>query len=207
MKSLLHSGISRRRFLAATGAAIVAPTIIPASALGRGETAPSERITIGGVGWGSIGPENIRSLLAYKDCQVVAYCDLDKNRLQHAIGKVTRVEVGLPAGHADESKMGDKMKPSEPPPEIDYPFWIGPSTMVPYIEARVHYHWRWNYNTGGGQLLDWIGHHCDIAHWGMDMDDGGPSEIEGHGEFPPKDDVWNTATRYRITSKYPKDIE
>ena len=25
--------------------------------------------------------------------------------------------------------------------------------------------WRWNYNTGGGQLMDWIGHHCDIAHW------------------------------------------
>jgi len=41
----------------------------------------------------------------------------------------------------------------------------------------------------------------------MDMDNGGPSEIEGKGEFPPKDDVWNTATRYRITCKYPKDIE
>ncbi len=20
--------------------------------------------------------------------------------------------------------------------------------------------WRWNYNIGGGQLMDWIGHHC-----------------------------------------------
>ena len=78
--------------------------------------------------------------------------------------------------------------------------------MEPYIKARVHMNWRWNYNIGGGQLLDWIGHHCDIAHWGMDMDNGGPSEIEGKGEFPPADAIWNTCGKYRITLKYPEDI-
>jgi predicted dehydrogenase len=79
--------------------------------------------------------------------------------------------------------------------------------MMRYIEARVHMNWRWNYNTGGGQLLDWVGHHCDIAHWGMDCDRSGPYEIEGVGEFPPVDAVWNTCTRYRITARYPNDIE
>jgi len=78
--------------------------------------------------------------------------------------------------------------------------------MEPYIEGRVHMNWRWNYNIGGGQLLDWIGHHCDIAHWGMDADNSGPLEVEGKGEFPPKDAVWNTCTKYYITCKYPKDI-
>ena len=58
--------------------------------------------------------------------------------------------------------------------------------MEPYIEARVHKNWRWNYNTGGGQLLDWIGHHGDIAHWGLGFDLTGPSEIEGHGEIPAR---------------------
>ena len=307
-----NSGISRRRFLAATGLALAAPTIIPASVLGREDKpAPSERITLGVVGWGSMGPGNTESFLANKDCQVVAACDLDKNRLQHAldkinghygnkdckpyhdfremmarkdidavmlavpdhwhalvaveaakqkkdiygekplartiaeqqaivkavqknkriwqtgswqrsqggpfrkaaaivrngfIGKVQRVEVGLPAGHGDAAILRNKASIGEPPPELDYPFWIGPSEMVPYIEARVHYNWRWNYNTGGGQLLDWIGHHCDIAHWGLDFDNDGPSEIEGVGEFPPKDAVWNTCTKYRITLKYPRDI-
>ena len=66
--------------------------------------------------------------------------------------------------------------------------------------------WRWNYNIGGGQLLDWIGHHCDIAHWGLDADNSGPSEVEGQGEFPPKDAVWNTCTKYRVTCKYPNDV-
>jgi len=124
------------------------------------------------------------------------------------IGKLTRVEVGLPSGHTDFAKTGNKRDITEPPPELDYNFWLGPSQMEPYIEARVHKNWRWNYNVGGGQLLDWIGHHCDIAHWGMGNDETiGPFEIEGQGEFPPKDAVWNTCTKYRITCKYPGGIE
>jgi predicted dehydrogenase len=93
-----------------------------------------------------------------------------------------------------------------PPPELDYETWIGPSKMEEYIKQRVHMNWRWNYNTGGGQLLDWIGHHCDIAHWGLGFDTDGPSEIEGHGEFPAPDALWNTCTKYRIELKYPRNI-
>ena len=310
--SQLNSGISRRRFLAATGVALAAPTLIPASALGRqGTTAPSERITVGVLGWGMQGPGNTGELLRINQCQVVAACDLDKNHLQSAldtvnnhyknkdcksyhdyrvlmarkdidavmlavpdnwhalvateaaknkkdiygekplartiaeqqaivqavqenkriwqtgswqrsqapfrkaaeivrnglIGKVTRVEVGLPAGHHDFAGTGKFMTASDPPPELDYEFWIGPASMEPYIKGRVHMNWRWNYNIGGGQLLDWIGHHCDIAHWGLDCDQaGGPLEIEGVGEFPHKDAVWNTCTKYRITCKYPNDV-
>lgn len=149
------------------------------------------------------------------------------------IGKVTRVEVGLPSGHFDfahtapallaklpgspkNSGILTKVEPGSPewniavtppPPELDYQTWLGPSQEEPYIHARVHMNWRWNYNVGGGQLLDWIGHHCDIAHWGLDCDQtGGPLEIEGSGEFPPRDAIWNTAGKYHITCKYPNDI-
>jgi predicted dehydrogenase len=122
------------------------------------------------------------------------------------IGKVTRVEVGLPAGHGSRVPAAADMLPSTPPPELDYETWVGPSKLTPYIRCQIHREWRWNYNTGGGQLLDWIGHHCDIAHWGCDFDNSGPLEIEGHGEFPPVDAVWNTCTKYRIELKYPRDI-
>jgi predicted dehydrogenase len=122
------------------------------------------------------------------------------------IGKVKHVEVGLPGGHNDFAGTREFKDITEPPPELDYDLWIGPSKMEPYIKGRVHRNWRWNYNIGGGQLLDWVGHHCDIAHWGLDFDSSGPSEIEGHGEFPPADAVWNTATKYRIELKYPEDI-
>jgi hypothetical protein len=75
--------------------------------------------------------------------------------------------------------------------------------MMPYVKCRVHGNWRWNYNTGGGQLMDWIGHHCDIAHWGLGFDNTGPSEVEvEHVEFPPPHAVWNTAPKYRVSAKY-----
>jgi predicted dehydrogenase len=124
------------------------------------------------------------------------------------IGKVTRVEVGLPSGHTDFSKdgTGKEMMPMKPPRVLDYNMWIGPSRMVPYIPARSHLNWRWNYNTGGGQLMDWVGHHVDIAHWGLGFDRNGPSEIEGHGDFPAQDAVWNTCTKYKIELQYPEDI-
>jgi predicted dehydrogenase len=150
------------------------------------------------------------------------------------IGEVTRVEVGLPGGHSDNNdaskqlrrkleelpdkptnlskltpanKDAWKLAVSDPPANLDYETWIGPAQMEPYIGARIHWNWRWNYNTGGGQLLDWIGHHCDIAHWGLDFDNNGPSEIEGQGDFPAKDAIFNTATRYRIELKYPRNID
>jgi predicted dehydrogenase len=309
--SLSGLRINRRRFIVATGAAVAAPTIIPASVLGRANAAaPSERITMGVVGWGMQGPGNTKSFLSHKNCQVVAACDLDKSHLQGAvdtvnkhygntdckayhdyremmartdidavmiavpdhwhmltsveaanqkkdiygekplartiaeqqaivkavqnnkriwqtgswqrstrsfpkaveivrnglIGKITRVEVGLPAGHADFARTKDKMSVTQPPPALDYDFWIGPSKLMPYIEGRVHMNWRWNYNTGGGQLLDWVGHHCDIAHWGLGFDDSGPFEVECRGDFPPEDAVWNTCTKYRIELKYPNDV-
>jgi len=330
--------MTRRHFLAATGMALAAPTFIPASALGAdGKATPSERVTLGVVGWGMQGPSNTDAFLGLRDCQVVAACDLDKHHLQSAIdrinrqynnqdakpyedyremmarpdidavmiaipdnwhalaateaarqkkdiygekplartiveqqamvkavqtnqriwqtgswqrsqspfrkaaeivrngliGTVTKVEVGLPSGHTDFAGTGrplsqrlskipgaqtdlSKVLPgspsweaavSPPPAELNYPFWLGAAQEEPYIAARTHMNWRWNYNIGGGQLLDWIGHHCDIAHWGLDMDQtGGPSEIEGVGEFPDPKALWNTCTKYRISLKYPKDI-
>src|SRR5499427_2936855 len=85
------SGISRRHFLSITGAVLAVPTLIPASALGRGgATAPSERITLGVVGWGMQGPGNTDAFLHEKDCQVLTACDLDRNHLQAAMNRINR---------------------------------------------------------------------------------------------------------------------
>jgi len=123
------------------------------------------------------------------------------------IGKLTRVEVGLPSGHNDFAKTGDKRSITPPPAELDYEMWIGPAAMQDYIECRIHKNWRWDYNIGGGQLLDWVGHHCDIAHWGMDMDSSGPMEVNPiQVDMPARSEIWNTATKYRAEAKYAGDI-
>jgi len=131
------------------------------------------------------------------------------------IGKVRRVEVGLPSGHADFANTGDKRPNSEPPKGVNYDFWVGPARLIPFNACRFHKNWRWCYDFGGGQLMDWIGHHGDIAHWGLSNpkfgvgpdDRIGPLEVSATAEFPPRDAVWNTATKYRIECKYPNDIE
>ena len=302
---------SRRQFIATTALALAAPNILTSCATaGRPRKSANERITMGVVGWGMMGPDNTEAFLNLPDCQVVAACDLDRDHLGEAvntinghyknkdcrayhdfremmarkdidavmlavpdnwhalmaveaarqgkdiygekplartiaeqqaivravqkhktvwqtgswqrsvsnfhkaaeivrngmIGKVKHVEVGLPGGHSDFKRTAQFNTPTEPPPELDYDRWIGPAKMEPYIKGRIHMNWRWNYNIGGGQLLDWIGHHCDIAHWGLGFDLAGPSEIDGHGEFPPADAMWNTCTKYRIELKYPKDV-
>jgi predicted dehydrogenase len=123
------------------------------------------------------------------------------------IGKLLRVEVGLPSGHADFAKTGHLKSVTPPPAHLDYEMWIGPSQMEDYIEGRVHKNWRWNYNVGGGQLLDWIGHHCDIAHWGMGMDRGGPTEVKPiQVDMPARTEVWNTATKYRTEATYANGV-
>jgi predicted dehydrogenase len=131
------------------------------------------------------------------------------------IGKVKRVEVGLPAGHADFAGTTNKAPNGEPPREVDYELWVGPAPWLPYNPSRFHKNWRWNYAYGGGQLMDWIGHHGDIAHWGLSNpkygagpdDKVGPLEVSGHAEFPAGEAVWNTATRYLVECRYPNDIQ
>jgi len=71
--------ITRRSFVKGIAAAIAAPHIIPASALGRdGTVAPSNRITLGFIGTGEHGVgRNLRRFLAEPDAHVLAVCDVD----------------------------------------------------------------------------------------------------------------------------------
>jgi predicted dehydrogenase len=122
-------------------------------------------------------------------------CELVRNG---RIGKVHTVEVGLPSG---PSTSGRNFDLSPPPKELDYETWLGPAPYAPYASSRVHFNWRWNLDYGGGQMMDWIGHHGDIAHWGLDFDNKGPVEVSGFGEYP-KTGMWNSATKYRLDTKY-----
>ncbi len=131
-------------------------------------------------------------------------CELVRNG---RIGKISKVEVGLPGGWSDFNKTKEQTQITEPPAGLDYERWTGPSKMLPFIMARFHKNWRWNLNYAGGQLMDWVGHHVDIAHWGMGWDNTGPLTVEGVGEYPAKDAVWNTAGKYRVVAQYPGNVE
>jgi predicted dehydrogenase len=117
------------------------------------------------------------------------------------IGKIKRIEVGLPSGHYDFAGTFGQEALVAPPPNLDYESWVGPAPWWPYCKARVHMNWRWNMDFGGGQYMDWIGHHLDIAHWGMGWDETGPVEIEATGEYPTSG-IYNSPTRYNVKARY-----
>jgi predicted dehydrogenase len=77
--------VTRRRFLQAAAAALAAPAVVPASALGQdGAAPPSERITLGLVGIGAMGQGHLRCFLGFDDVQVVGVCDVDQWRRDRA---------------------------------------------------------------------------------------------------------------------------
>ena len=76
--------VSRRQFLksaALTGGLLAIPSLVPASVLGRGgAVAPSERILLAGIGIGGRGTGVLEWMMAEKDVQCVAVCDIRKSQ-------------------------------------------------------------------------------------------------------------------------------
>ena len=97
-----------------------------------------------------------------------------------------RFRAHLRAGETRESRRRPRLRHLDPP-----------RARVPHCTARVHMNWRWNMDFGGGQLIDWIGHHLDIAQWGLD------TELHRAGGFwaaasSRRQGIYNSATRYWV---------
>ncbi len=322
MNIVKRTSLSRRTLLKLAAVQAV-PWIVPASAIGRGRTAPSERLQIGVVGLSTRGVAVLTDFLKHDDVQVVAVCDVQEvhhrelavgkgpafgrgpvrklvethyaaatrqgqftgcaalgdyrelcarpdldaiivatpdhwhatitlTALRHGkdvycekpithdfaegqavyrevarrrailqvgsqqrseanfrraveivrnghLGAIQRVEVGLPPGYTQP--QGDPT-PKPPPAGLDYDFWCGPAPQMPYLVARHHRWWRGHRAYGGGVLMDFIGHHNDIAHWGLDVDRSGPSRVEAVNWVYPQTDVYDTPAAYDIICDY-----
>ena len=73
-------GLSRRQLMLTGGAAAAAFTIVPRHVLGgAGFVAPSEKITLACIGFGTQAIREIGGILASPDVQVVAVCDVEKD--------------------------------------------------------------------------------------------------------------------------------
>ena len=81
------NAVTRRQFLkssaaAAASAALLGPTIVPASVFGA--DSPSNRITTGFIGVGRMGMGDMREVLGLKQAHVIAVCDVDSKRVESA---------------------------------------------------------------------------------------------------------------------------
>jgi len=76
------NGLTRRHVLRAAAATCVLPYVVPGSC--RGADVPSDRITLGCIGVGGRGTQNLRSFLGHRHCRVLAVCDVNRRRADEA---------------------------------------------------------------------------------------------------------------------------
>lgn len=111
------------------------------------------------------------------------------------------------------------MEPAMPvPPELDYEMWQGPAPAAPYNEKRVHSAkscdenysrpgWYGNRSYCDGTISNWGYHVADVAQWGNNSEHTGPVEIEGQGDFPPIDGLWNVMLGFDVRYRYSNGVE
>jgi len=101
--SMTSPFIPTRRELLATGAAATAlPAIVPGSALGRdGRPAPSERISLGIIGAGSMGRANLENCASQPDVVVTAVCDVWRDRREAVLAR----HRATARGHTDYREL------------------------------------------------------------------------------------------------------
>ncbi len=83
--------LSRRQFVGGAAAAFGAPCFVPPTALGAdGRPAPSERITLAGVGYGNMGTGDLGNLIGKKETQYLAICEVNAKKREAAKNRINK---------------------------------------------------------------------------------------------------------------------
>ncbi|MDE3247715.1 MAG: Gfo/Idh/MocA family oxidoreductase [Bacteroidota bacterium] len=141
-------------------------------------------------------------------------CELVRNG---RIGELKTVEVGLPGDPGGGSKT---QMPA--PSDLNYDAWLGATPEVYYTEDRVHAQdasvkgiasrpgWLRCEQFGAGMITGWGAHHIDTAHWAMNMELSGPTEIWGKAAFPTDDPdytgLWDVHGIFRTEAMYANGV-
>jgi hypothetical protein len=129
-------------------------------------------------------------------------CELVRNG---RLGKLKKVTTYVAANNFNGPGPG--WQPAPVPEGFNYDLWLGPAPEAPYHPDRCLYKFRFVSDYSGGQTTNFGAHSNDIAHWGMNMDGSGPVEVEDLGaEFPPKGDLFDTATKVAFRARYANGV-
>jgi predicted dehydrogenase len=105
----------------------------------------------------------------------------------------------------------------DPPADLDWDAWLGPAPARKYNPNRGLYHFRWFWDTAGGQMTNLGAHHLDIVDWVLGLDTlksvtsvGGRFALTDNGETPDTQDAlfafdrWTAAFAMRECSAGPR---
>lgn len=125
---------------------------------------------------------------------------VDEKRL----GEIREVRIQLPVDephHQTVRTFAEELQPTEPPPELNFDFWLGHTPAVPYYEKRCHFWWRFIHHYGGGEMTDRGAHVIDLAQMILGRDDTGPVRFVAKGERP-KSRFYDTFLDFEFENTY-----
>ncbi|MBX7074458.1 MAG: Gfo/Idh/MocA family oxidoreductase [Pirellulales bacterium] len=107
-------------------------------------------------------------------------------------GAIGKVSVAKCYHLVNESPMGiGKPADGDPPPGLDWDFWLGPAPQVAFNTNRCLYKFRWFWNYSGGQLTNMGTHYLDLIQWALGQDaptsvvaSGGNYVVQDNREIP-----------------------
>jgi len=122
------------------------------------------------------------------------------------IGQLRHIEVMLPVGITSRGENFTQRDVQPVPKGFNYDMWLGQAPWAPYCPARCHGSFRWNLDYSGGTLTDWGAHLIDLAQWGNDTEHTGPVEVQGKGDFPPRDALFNVTPTFDLLYRYANGV-
>jgi predicted dehydrogenase len=127
--------LPRRSFLKTMLAAGAAPWFVPAHVLGaNGQTTPSNKLTVGVIGVGAQGHNDLQSFLTLDDVRVTALCDVNRRNIDRA-----RKTIATAYGKDDVRTLAD-FRELNADPSIDIVLMALPVHWhsIPSLDAILH---------------------------------------------------------------------
>lgn len=126
------------------------------------------------------------------------------------IGKLKTIRMSVPIYPTPAPNEA----PMPVPAELDYELWQGPVERQPYTEDRVHPRkklgrpgWYSNRLYCDGMICNWGHHPADLVQWANDTERTGPVEVEGRGELPPANGLYNVIGEFQARYRYANGVD
>jgi len=137
---------TRRQFVHASVGALAAPSIVAASALDRGSTAPSDRVTVGIIGSGGRAVFETRQYPSFDNVEIVAVCDAQESRRSSAKATLEKQYAEQRPGSSRRGiRMYGDFRELLAQNDIDGVYIAAPdhwhvSMLIPALKAGKHVH-------------------------------------------------------------------
>ena len=118
-------------------------------------------------------------------------------------GKLGKIRLVRTWAYLDWKGEVPAVPDSDPPPSVDYDFWLGPARKRPFNKNRFHVDFRWHWDYSGGLMTDWGAHMIDVANWAMGIK-APQSAVSVGGKFGYPHDSMETPDTQQVLWGFPE---